>query len=563
MKKLRTILAVLLLLAMTLTALVSCAGGSDNSDKKKDNEDKGSDDTVEIPGINVSEYKLVRPYSASVSVIGITSVLKDDIAEFTKVDLPVRIDVDETDKSGYEILVGKTDREESTQLLETLSAKTKKQAFAIKAYDKKIAIVGLDDNDTLMGVRYFINNFVSKSTVKNEIAMKEDFSVMKKTGDVLYVTPDYHVIVREVDSTIFKPTDPDDIDDYNATYGKIIKLEHQKDAKNNGKLLATHETIDGSAPPVFLSKDDGRTWEKLSVVKDTLNPGGIVGYQSYLFELPADVGQFKKGTLLFAGCTRVAGDTRMVLYSSLDLGKTWTAFVNVDIHGPGKAMGWDSDGLWEPVLQYEDGRVYCFYSDERLNGTGTGHVGGHNQRLVYKYSTDLMNWSELKECAVSEDPEDRPGMVALTKMGNGKWALVFEQFYREGYSGCPIALKFADSLDSWDAADMGKIIKNAQGKNMGSAPAITWTPLGGECGTLFVTASGRNTPMYVSFDYGETFVSFDNPIDMRYFGNGEVRLGYSPGLFTSKEGEVYYVNNPKAYENYGSEKLAFAKLVVY
>jgi hypothetical protein len=50
---------------------------------------------------------------------------------------------------------------------------------------------------------------------------------------------------------------------------------------------------------------------------------------------------------------------------------------------------------------------------------------------------------------------------------------------------------------------------------------------------------------------------------MRYFGTGEVRLGYSPGLFTSKEGEIYYVNNPKAYENMGSEKFAFAKLVVY
>ena len=558
MKKLRTILAVLLLLAMTLTALVSCAGGSD---KKKD-DGNSSDDTAKVPGINLSEYKLVRPYSASASLIGITSALKKDIAEFTKADLPVRVDIDETDKSGYEILVGKTDREESTQLLETLSAKTKKQAFAIKAYDKKIAIVGLDDNDTLMGVRYFINNFVSKSTVKNEIAMKEDFSFMKKTGDVLYVTPDYHVIVREVDSTIFRPTDPDDIDDYNATYGKIIKLEHQKDAKNNGKLLATHETTDGSAPPVFLSKDDGKTWEKLSEVKDTLN-NGIIGYQSYIFELPADVGQFKKGTLLFAGCTRVAGDTRMVLYSSLDLGKTWTAFVNVDIHGPGKAMGWDSDGLWEPVLQYEDGRVYCFYSDERINGTGADHAGGHCQRLVYKYSTDLMEWSELKECTASEVPNERPGMVALTKMGNGKWALAFENCGHAGYGGCPIALKFADSLDSWDAADTGTIIKNAQGKNMGSAPAITWTPLGGECGTLFVTANGHNTPMYVSFDYGETFVSFDNPIDMSYFGDGKVRLGYSPGLFTSKEGEVYYVNNPKAYEKYGSEKLAFAKLVIY
>ena len=165
-----------------------------------------------------------------------------------------------------------------------------------------------------------------------------------------------------------------------------------------------------------------------------------------------------------------------------------------------------------------------------------------------------------------ENPLLRPGMVALTKMGNGKYALAFEIV---GFSGNPIYIKFADKLDDWgDPADYGKIIISDSGKSMGSAPAIAWTPDGGECGTLFVTAhhmsagtSNTKCDLMLSFDYGETFVAIDNPIPNK--PNDHIRSGYSPGFYVDKDGTVYYVNDPEYSKGGLNEKFVFAKIKVY
>jgi hypothetical protein len=185
------------------------------------------------------------------------------------------------------------------------------------------------------------------------------------------------------------------------------------------------------------------------------------GYQSYIYELPADVGEFKKGTLIFTGCCHSKKNTKLPIYTSTDLGKTWTGHGNVAIGNGFNDGGWSSDGIWEPVVMYENGRLYCFYSDELENGNPSTHAGGHNQRLVYKYTTDMKNWSEIHEMVALDDPALRPGMVELTRMGNGKWALAYEMV---GEKGSPIYLKFAEALDSWIPAEKGKIIKNNLGK---------------------------------------------------------------------------------------------------
>ena len=557
MKKLRTVLAVLLLLAMTLTALVSCAGGSNKKDE-------GGTDREESVGTYIKDYVIIRSDNGTGNVGRITSMFKNEIAEFTKADLPVRIDVDETDKSGYEILVGNTDREESKQLLETLSSKTKKQAFAIRVTERKIVIVGLSEEDLIMGVRYFSDNYVKTARKDNTVTIGIGESVIHRTGKVLYMTDDLHAVVLSRESDIYKP----DVLDftYNATYGKIIKLEHQKDAKNNGILFATHENVTGSNWDLFRSDDDGKSWVELDEIPGDEKPGLYHGYHPFLYELPEDMGKYKAGTILFAGCTFSSSETIMYVAASSDLGRTWEAVGNVDVGGVYNDGDWTSEGLWEPALAFENGRIYCFYSDEKINGTGTGHVGGHNQRLVYKYTTDLKDWSDVYECVATDEPNHRAGMISLTKMGNGKWAIVYEICGYNGL-GCPILIKFADSLDGWDVADPGNLILNQNGQNMGSAPATTWTPKGGENGILFVVANGSGgsktkCDLFMSFDYGKTFVSIDNPINTVSEGAG-TRGGYSAGFYTDSEGSVYYVNNPQAYKNHKAEKLAFAKLVVY
>ena len=350
-------------------------------------------------------------------------------------------------------------------------------------------------------------------------------------------------------SDIFVPADPDNTNV--CEYPTIIKLCHQKNDEDNGKLLATFEKW-GSTYPVYESTDDAATWHYVSTVKDNLNSGFWNEWMPYLYELPADIGAFEKGTVILAA-TSIYGegvtDSTITLYSSTDLGRTFNAFCNVD-----KAGGTEW-GVWEPYLIYEEetGRLFCFYSDDS--------DPEHSQKLVFKYTTDLVNWSEKQECVACEDSALRPGMVSVTKMGNGEYFMVYEMV---GINCNPIYCKKTNSLDNWgDVADYGNIV-SAAGKTFGSSPYVAWTPVGGDCGTLIVVgkhpikgSSDTGTDIFVSFDYGKTFAPIDNPIP--YTLAPCERCGYSPSLFFSADGAtLYYVNNPPCFE--AAYKITVAKI---
>ncbi len=332
---------------------------------------------------------------------------------------------------------------------------------------------------------------------------------------------------------------PDSPDANVSEYPTIIKLCHQKNAEDNGKLFVAFEKWGGTYP-VYESVDDGKTWEHISMVKDNFNEGYYNEWMPFLYELPAKIGDFEKGTIILAATSILgAGDnisaSTITLYSSTDLGRTWNAFCNVD-----KAGGIDW-GVWEPYFIYEEetGRLFCFYSDDS--------DPEHSQKLVYKYTTDLVNWSEKFECVACKDSALRPGMPSVTKMGNGEYIMTYEIV---GKKSAHIYYKKTTSLDNWgDVSDYGKVV-SATGKTLGSAPYVAWTPAGSECGTLVVVAhhsakygSKTGSDMFLSFDYGKTFVPVDNPIP--YSHEFTERCGYSPSLFFSEDGgTLYYVNNP-------------------
>ncbi len=385
-------------------------------------------------------------------------------------------------------------------------------------------------------------------------------------SETVYKSDDDKITVSvEQRSTVYVPKDSE-LNEA-CTYGKIVKLENQSDPKNNGILLATKENsafksrAKDQRYPIFRSLDDGKSWEEIHRMVDLVNEGSSVGWQPYLFELPEDVGSFKKGTVIFAFCTRKP-NTTVVLHYSLDCGNSWHGLCNVDEGGTSKDWSWSAMGIWEPILKYENGRLYCFYSDELEKGEGPDHIGGHCQRIVYRYTNDLVTWSEKKECVAVEAPNERPGMLSLTKMGNGKWAAVYEHIWGHIY------IKFADDLDSWDVPYDGVRIDSVNGDYMWGAPVVAWTPLGGECGTLFATAntssrSKTDCDLFMSFDYGKTFVSIDNPINLAVEGDYHLYGGYSPGMYVDKEGSLYYVNNPQNKERPHQETLEFVKIKVY
>ena len=148
------------------------------------------------------------------------------------------------------------------------------------------------------------------------------------------------------------------------TYGRIMKLEHS--GEHNGELYATSQWA-GRCFPVIRSTDDGSTWEVISEVYEQFSDDLIANWQPHVFELPCRVGEMPEGTLLLAGCshdrvpeTHKVSVTKMCIWRSYDLGKTWEEISVVDEAG-GTVV---NDGMYEPFLICDkDGSLVCFYSD--------------------------------------------------------------------------------------------------------------------------------------------------------------------------------------------------------
>ena len=101
------------------------------------------------------------------AVVTSTVSLISALAEKTGVTLPLTDDgaTPAANAAEYEILIGLTDREESI----ALHQKLKPRSFAVQSTDKKLVIVGYDDNMTAVAVRYCVENYVLGSMLAGQI----------------------------------------------------------------------------------------------------------------------------------------------------------------------------------------------------------------------------------------------------------------------------------------------------------------------------------------------------------------------------------------------------------
>ena len=336
----------------------------------------------------------------------------------------------------------------------------------------------------------------------------------------------------EVRSTVF--TASSNTWGIGSNYPTVIELQHSGDA--SGRLLASFEVADSGLagrPTCFRimeSRDGGESWKKISEVTETIDPSIEACWNPQLFELSAPLGDLPEGTLLLAGVSIDPGQkvkSQISLWKSADHGENWEQF---SILCTGKGV--EDGGVWEPFLWQEDGKLYCFYSDETLEG--------HDQAIVYRVTENGKDWSAPVPVVAADNPAWRPGMVSITKMGDQGYWMVYEVF--GDWDGCPIYYKTSDSIADWDASEIGTQLIGQGGYYFGSAPGCIWTPIGGECGTLIVTAVyGKENPnrILLSFDYGKTFEAVDNPLP-----HTDGRGGYSASLFLSADGKtIFYANN--------------------
>ncbi len=341
-------------------------------------------------------------------------------------------------------------------------------------------------------------------------------------------------------------------------YGRVLVLKHSTQGQNN-VLLATHSAMTAGLEdynpryPIYRSVDQGKTWECITHVTDTMS-GVNSEWNPHLFELEKPCGDYPAGTIVLAACSIDAGHkvrSHIRLYFSRDGGMTFDQGVIV------ATAGGLEEGVWEPfLLQLDDGRLVCYYSDDS--------DPEHSQKIVYKVSSDCVNWGEVVDVVATDIFKERPGMPVVTRLGDGSYFMVYEVVDKNGVSGNPVCCRTSkDALDWGDPKDIGEEIVNYDGSMaLGSAPYCAWTPVGSENGTLIVSGtfmrkgySSTGTDYFLSTDNGKSWMTIPHVIPYTVADH----VGYSNAFTFSSDGKIMYaINNPQDPRNPEKSKIVFA-----
>ncbi|MDF7669092.1 sialidase family protein [Lactobacillus sp. ESL0703] len=236
-------------------------------------------------------------------------------------------------------------------------------------------------------------------------------------------------------------------------YGRGLVTTHTS-TKYNGRLYATSEHYVNDTPTflIFESLNNGKTWSKISEIKDTHNfasNGRAWGnrYQPFLYELPEQIGQMPKGTIICAG-NSIPGDlskTSIVLYYSTDHARSWKYLSTIATGGYADVNTTSNGPVWEPFVNVVDHKLVCYFSDER-------DKPAHSQKLSHRVSIDGINWSNEVDDVAFKSEQARPGMVTVAKMANGKYIMTYEVVnsgeWRTNY-------KISNDGLTWNASDEG------------------------------------------------------------------------------------------------------------
>ncbi len=554
------LLALVVALASVLTVFTACAGGKTDEKPKE--------------YLDISGYLIIRRDASAARVTDETADLKKAIESAIGTTLTVKTDwyapTNAPDPNAKEILVDKTNRKESEDALAKLEGKPD-DSYIIDITENKIVLIGKTTVGTVRAILYFLNNYVMPSKETGKIDLSAGKTVTKDYDVVqnIYIKDKLDMDV-EVVSTLLETTPPGIYTDTLGTpasvgrvlYPSITELQYQKNEEDNGKLIAIFEfgssdnnTTSGS---VWESTDKGETWKIIARPRETMDRSISGISMAHIYELPAQVGDMPAGTLLYSGnSVDYSYKSHIAVWRSFDAGKTWQEYVII-----AKAGGL-KEGIWEPFMWYEesDGYLYCFYSDDS--------DPLHDQKLVYKRSKDGKNWSDIVDVCTFNDPKNRPGMFAMSKMSNGEYFMVYE--FVEG-GGSLIYYKTTKDITSWNPTDPGTLLEVGS-YSVGSAPWCIWTPFGGECGTLIVTGmwesggDGKHR-MFVSFDYGKTWELMANPLPYSHdkLMHSDNHIGYSPAFFVGSDPSVIYYMNATDYRDsrgFGIPRMQFARLKLY
>lgn len=121
-------------------------------------------------------YKIVYSASASREVEGVVKDLRTAMNRGLKTSVSAVLDTNED--SGYEILIGKTNRAPSTEAVNEVKSNRDNcyQDFVLKVEGNKIIITGYSDQGTINGVTWFMNTFCESQSTWNYV--REDYEFL-------------------------------------------------------------------------------------------------------------------------------------------------------------------------------------------------------------------------------------------------------------------------------------------------------------------------------------------------------------------------------------------------
>ena len=566
------VIALVIALISVLSIFAAC-------EKKPQNKDEENKNLLDISG-----YAIVRYENSKTKVTKKAATLKNAIEE--KLGLSLSIQEDwynpntPPDPNAKEILIDKTNRKESADALAKLESK-EGDAYIVEITENKIVIAGKTDLSTIRGINYFINNYVIPSAKGKEIDISHGKSVIKDYSSVknIWVADKLDMDV-EISSTVLSSSQSySNVLGYNARldsvyFPSVVELQYQQNPEDNGKLVAAMsigETKSGDPVPslglLMESTDGGATWDIIFRPIETVNKRYWVGQMAQIYELPAQVGKMPAGTLIYSVNT-VNYDkySHISMFLSYDAGKTWTQSPNLIAKGGGL-----KEGVWEPVMFYDEGYLYCFYSDDSNPR--------YDQRIVYKRSKDGVKWESVVPVCAFKEFEGRPGMPIITKMGNGEYFLIYE--YCNGWLGdvqeCFVYYKTTKDITNWNPSDPGTLLTakvNGKDYMTASAPCCVWSPAGGECGTLL--AQGRrefgirgSNPMFVSYDYGKTWETIEPPMPYDWYtsasagADGNDSIGYRPIMVLGADPSVIHYVNIIETDYVKGSKMQYVRLKIF
>jgi hypothetical protein len=351
-----------------------------------------------------------------------------------------------------------------------------------------------------------------------------------------------------------------------TTYAKIVVLKNS--GSSNGTQLVTFDklVLVGGVQqyPIYRSTDNGASWSNIANITPSSDfPTLTRTSQPFLYELPQAVGSLPAGTILLSGMIMPTdrSSSRLVLYKSLDHGSTWSLQSTIDTGGPAvydPTPSSTTTTVWEPSLIVDgNGGLVAYFSDERQKGSGV------LQAVSYRRSTDGgLTWGSLVNVSAPTNSSDRPGMITVTKLPDGRYLATFEVVNRPSQSlnTAPVYYKIStDGLNWSPSTSIGTQVKLANGLGVGSSPYVKWVPAGGPKGMVVIAAKWSLTTGG-AIDRGENFFVNYNlgdgpwerlPMAVTYDStdsDGGTFSGFAQGIDVSVDGRTLYqatnVDNP-------------------